>query len=143
MLLIWHPMYCNSYVHKPSGYHLQNWQLGLAQRSSRSLAFEITHALKSLRCRLFEASLSDLASVKVLSEENRGYVIRLRGLPYSSKPSNIISFLGPVEVLGNEDGVVFTYQADGRPTGEAYVELPSEDAAQQAMKKHKQTLGSR
>jgi hypothetical protein len=70
-------------------------------------------------------------------------VVRLRGLPYSSKPSNVISFLSPVEVLGNEDGVVFTYQADGRPTGEAYVELPSEEAAQQAMKKHKETLGSR
>jgi hypothetical protein len=38
---------------------------------------------------------------------------------------------------------VFTFQADGRPSGEAYVELPSEDAAQQAMKKHKETLGSR
>lgn len=136
-------MYDDSTVHKLFNYHRQKWQRGLAQRSSRSLAFETTHALYLLHRRLFEASLSDLATVKVLSEENRGYVIRLRGLPYSSKPSNIISFLGPVEVLGNEDGVVFTYQADGRPTGEAYVELPSEDAAQQAMKKHKQTLGSR
>ncbi len=52
-------------------------------------------------------------------------------------------FGGDVPVVRGIEGVVFTYAPDGRPTGEAFVELQTEEAQREALKKHKETIGSR
>lgn len=84
-------------------------------------------------------------TAKAISNDNRmkGYVVRLRGLPYSSTASDVVKFFDQVEMCRGLDGVVFTYMPDGRPTGEAFVEFPSEEAQREAMKKHKNLVGTR
>jgi heterogeneous nuclear ribonucleoprotein F/H len=43
----------------------------------------------------------------------------------------------------NVQSVNFTYTRDGRPSGEAYVELSSEGDVQQALSKNQQHMGKR
>ncbi len=49
-----------------------------------------------------------------------GYVIRLRGLPYSATQDEVADFLNDCDIVGGKIGIHFTYVRDGRPSGEAY-----------------------
>jgi hypothetical protein len=73
----------------------------------------------------------------------KGWVLRMRGLPFTATADDVVGFFDGVEVAGGTDGVVFTCTADGRPVGEAYVEFPTEAAQKEALKKHKAKLGAR
>ena len=48
-----------------------------------------------------------------------------------------------VEIIGGENGIHFTYMRDGRPSGEAYVEVASEDDVEKAVSKDKHHMGKR
>lgn len=67
----------------------------------------------------------------------QGCVVRLRGLPYSASASDVAAFFSGVQLADGDDAIVFTHTVDGRPTGEAYVELADEAAQAAAMTKHK------
>eukprot|EP00210_Caulerpa_lentillifera_P005827 g5573.t1 len=107
-------------------------------------------ALHELNCKyvgrryieLFEASESDLTTNSE-SKTVVGFVLRLRGLPYSSTRIDIESFFDGLEIFKGEEGVVFSVTSIGKPTGEAYVEFITEEDQQEAMKKHKQHIGTR
>ena len=73
----------------------------------------------------------------------RGHVVRLRGLPFTSTAQDVLDFFSGVEVMGGEAGVLFTCTPEGRPTGEAYLELASEEGQQAALARHKESIGSR
>lgn len=45
--------------------------------------------------------------------------------------------------MNGEGGVTFTYGRDGRPSGEAYVQLSSEDDVKSALAHNRQHIGSR
>eukprot|EP00878_Enallax_costatus_P009220 GHUV01009638.1.p1 GENE.GHUV01009638.1~~GHUV01009638.1.p1 ORF type:complete len:439 (+),score=125.06 GHUV01009638.1:149-1465(+) len=94
---------------------------------------------------LFEAAQADLAAVKKVLEDSRlqGFVVRLRGLPYSATAADIAQFFSGVQIAQDEDAIVFAQSVDGRPTGEAYVELTDEQALSLAMTWHKELMGSR
>ena len=47
------------------------------------------------------------------------------------------------EVLDGEEGVLFVKRADGRATGDAFVLFGTEEEAQKALSKHKESIGSR
>ncbi|KAF2353247.1 RNA recognition motif domain [Trinorchestia longiramus] len=70
-------------------------------------------------------------------------VLRLRGLPWSTTEEEIVKFFDPVEPAGGVDGVHITMSRDGRPSGEAYVELANQDDLPEAEKKHNQHIGRR
>ena len=49
-----------------------------------------------------------------------------------------------LQVLGEEEGILYVYHPDGRPTGDAFVLFASEADASKALKKHcKESIGSR
>ena len=48
-----------------------------------------------------------------------------------------------MEVLDAEEGILFVHQADGRATGDAFVLFPSDDDANVALAKHRQSIGTR
>jgi hypothetical protein len=73
----------------------------------------------------------------------QGHVVRLRGLPFASSAQDVLQFFKGIEVVGGEAGVIFTCTPDGRPAGEAYVELGSGEAKAAALAKHKEKMGSR
>lgn len=78
-----------------------------------------------------------------LSKENQ-VIIRMRGLPFTATPQEVLSFIGPESpVTDSTEGLLFVKYPDGRPTGDAFVLFSCEEYAQNALKKHKQILGKR
>jgi heterogeneous nuclear ribonucleoprotein F/H len=79
-------------------------------------------------------------TVATSSAEHTG-VIRLRGLPFSVTKKEIIDFFASSGL--DEDNIHIVTHADGRATGEAFVEFRSPEESRDAMKKDKMTLGTR
>lgn len=78
-----------------------------------------------------------------VEEHDTGWVVRLRGLPFTATAGEVLHFFSGLEVVGGVDGVVFTWGRDGRPLGEAYVEFPSEEVQQEAMRRDRNKMGQR
>lgn len=67
------------------------------------------------------------------------FIVRMRGLPYSATEEQIREFYEDV-AIGN---VHLTFDHMGRPSGEAFVELPDEATQKQALLKDRSNLGNR
>jgi len=74
---------------------------------------------------------------------SQGFVVRLRGLPWSTKPEQIKEFLRECSVPEGDDGIHFTFSRDGRPSGECFVELGGEDDVSNAIAQNNEHIGSR
>jgi hypothetical protein len=98
----------------------------MAARNNKMLVlFVLLHSLLLLSCccccrccRLFEAAEADLAAVKKVLEDSRlqGFVVRLRGMPYSATPADITKFLEGVQLAEVEGTIVLAHSvgaADG------------------------------
>lgn len=68
-------------------------------------------------------------------------VLRLRGLPFSASRRDIVNFFKDFNL--RENAVHLVVSAEGRPTGEAFVEFPSITLSKAAMNKDKMILGDR
>ncbi|KAG0623825.1 hypothetical protein M758_3G204800 [Ceratodon purpureus] len=68
-------------------------------------------------------------------------VVRMRGMPYSCTSADITAFFKGMQVV--VDGIFLCTHADGRPTGEAFVEFANEETAARAMQLHREPMGSR
>ncbi|XP_072165119.1 heterogeneous nuclear ribonucleoprotein H2-like [Diadema setosum] len=75
--------------------------------------------------------------------DDDGYVVRARGLPWSTTAEEVVNFFGDCNILGGTSGVKFTYVSGGRPSGECFVEFESEEDLEEAMKKDKKYLQKR
>ena len=74
----------------------------------------------------------------------QGFIVRLRGLPFTSTSEDVISFFEPLDVVNGGQGVLFSCSNDGRLTGEAFVEFSTEEDFMAAVNKNKELfLGSR
>jgi len=83
-----------------------------------------------------------MANYAPAPQQRNGYpVVRIRGLPFSSNESTIAEFLHGVNIPAQ--GVHMVYDANERPTGEAFVEVLSEADVQAALSMHNKTLGTR
>lgn len=77
-------------------------------------------------------------------ENEVGYIIKLRGLPWNVSAQDILEFLKEIEVARGESGVhLITSPRDGRPNGEAFVECASENDYNRAFDFHKKVMGHR
>lgn len=86
---------------------------------------------------------TSLEVARFLSREDQ-VILRLRGLPFSAGPADVLSFLGPeCPVTGGADGLLFVRHPDGRPTGDAFALFACEELAQAALGRHKGMLGKR
>lgn len=65
----------------------------------------------------------------------------MRGLPFSAGKDDIMDFFK--EYVLSEHSIHITYNMDGRPTGEAFVEFASLEDSKGALAKDRMTLGSR
>ncbi|XP_060063350.1 heterogeneous nuclear ribonucleoprotein H2-like [Ylistrum balloti] len=76
--------------------------------------------------------------------DDDGCVVRLRGLPWSATAAEVLKFFGDdVAVVGGENGVNFTFSREGRPSGEAFVQMVDEANVQKSLEKHNQHMGNR
>ncbi|XP_032806037.1 heterogeneous nuclear ribonucleoprotein F isoform X2 [Petromyzon marinus] len=72
-----------------------------------------------------------------------GFVVRLRGLPWSCSSEEVIKFLSGCAIVNSADGVHFTNSREGRPSGEAFVELESEEDLDRALERDHKNMGHR
>ena len=96
-------------------------------------------------------------------DHDEGFIVRIRGLPWSASHDEVANFLesqllncppfpkmnafgitiADVNIMGGKSGIHLTYTKDGRPSGEAYIELASEDDVEKALGKDKHHMGRR
>uniref|UniRef100_A0A8C5KWB8 Heterogeneous nuclear ribonucleoprotein F-like n=1 Tax=Jaculus jaculus TaxID=51337 RepID=A0A8C5KWB8_JACJA len=74
-------------------------------------------------------------------EGGEGYVVKLRGLPWSCSVEDVQNFLSDCTIHDGVAGVHFIYTREGRQSGEAFVELESEDDVKLALKKDREIMG--
>lgn len=75
--------------------------------------------------------------------EDDGLVVKLRGLPWATTVDEILKFFEGVKVRNGRAGVQITTAKNGRPSGEAFVEVEDEDDLENALRKDKENLGPR
>ena len=70
-------------------------------------------------------------------------MVKLRGLPWSCSVEDVQNFLSDCTIRDGAAGVHFIYTREGRQSGEAFVELESEDDVKMALKKDRESMGHR
>ncbi|RZF38440.1 hypothetical protein LSTR_LSTR011930 [Laodelphax striatellus] len=70
-------------------------------------------------------------------------IVKMRGLPWSATVEEIAKFFDGCNIRGGKNGVQMTMSREGRPSGEAYVELETEEDVQKALKKDRDHMGPR
>ncbi|EGV96825.1 Heterogeneous nuclear ribonucleoprotein F [Cricetulus griseus] len=78
-------------------------------------------------------------------EGGEGYVVKLCGLLWSGSIEDVQNFLSNCTIHDGVSGVHFIYTSEGRQSGEAFVELQSENDVKLALKKKKdrESMGHR
>ena len=76
-------------------------------------------------------------------DDSSHYVVRCRGLPWSTTVDEIVNFFGEVQLLEGNESVHMTLTREGRPSGEAYIELASEKDLEQALALDRKNMGKR
>ncbi|XP_068920676.1 heterogeneous nuclear ribonucleoprotein H-like [Petaurus breviceps papuanus] len=72
-----------------------------------------------------------------------GFVVKVRGLPWSSSASDVQHFFSECKIQNGTSGIHFIYTTAGRPSGEAFIELESEDEVKLALTKDRETMAHR
>lgn len=75
--------------------------------------------------------------------DDEGYVVRVRGLPWSSTVDEIMKFFGECNISGGKTGIHMTMSREGRPSGEAYIEMESEEDIEKALERDRDHMGHR
>lgn len=76
-------------------------------------------------------------------DQDEGFVVKLRGLPWSATVDEILKFFKDSTVIGGADGVHMTTSREGRPSGEAFVEFATEEDLKLALKRDRDHMGNR
>ncbi|XP_053605283.1 heterogeneous nuclear ribonucleoprotein H2-like [Plodia interpunctella] len=79
----------------------------------------------------------------MLGSGDSSHIVKLRGLPFSTTVEDVLDFLTGVNVVNGKEGVHLTEVRPGRPSGECFVEVESQDDVEAALKKDKENMGKR
>ncbi|KAI4494974.1 heterogeneous nuclear ribonucleoprotein H [Polistes fuscatus] len=75
--------------------------------------------------------------------DDEGYVVKIRGLPWSTTVDEIMKFFGDCSITNGKEGVHMTMSREGRPSGEAYVEMDTPEDIEKACKRDRDHMGHR
>ncbi|XP_059373588.1 heterogeneous nuclear ribonucleoprotein H3-like [Carassius carassius] len=78
-----------------------------------------------------------------MSHNDEGYVVRIRGLPWSCTQEEVASFFSDCDIVGKVNGVCFTFSKEGRSSGEAFIELKTSEDFKKALAKDRKYMGHR
>ncbi|KAJ8976946.1 hypothetical protein NQ317_010142 [Molorchus minor] len=76
-------------------------------------------------------------------DNEEGHVVKLRGLPWSATSDDILKFFSDCKVVGDKFGIHMTTSREGRPSGEAFVELEDIEDLEIALTKDRDHIGNR
>ncbi|CAE8585990.1 unnamed protein product, partial [Polarella glacialis] len=100
------------------------------------------HSAETLRAFADATRNSESLEDLVARVSSRCKVVRLRGVPFQCDPADVIDFLADFKIKAQD--ITFVKKEDGRATGEALVEFPSKELADQAVEeKHKKEIRGR
>ncbi|KAL0979945.1 hypothetical protein UPYG_G00191900 [Umbra pygmaea] len=86
--------------------------------------------------------LPDYSSVPG-TEKKEVFIIQAKGLPWLCTAEDIMQFFSECRIRDGVKGVHLTVNRDGRPNGQAFIELENEEDVSKALEKHRQYLGPR
>ncbi|KDR15006.1 heterogeneous nuclear ribonucleoprotein H2 isoform X1 [Zootermopsis nevadensis] len=75
--------------------------------------------------------------------DDESYVVKLRGLPWSTTVDEILKFFSDCSIKDGKLGIHMTMSREGRPSGEAYVEMETDEDIEKACKKDRDHMGHR
>ena len=73
--------------------------------------------------------------------ESERLVVRCRGLPWSTTVDEIVNFFTGVEFKEGKESCHLTLTREGRPSGEAYIEVASQEDLDKALEMDKKHCG--
>lgn len=76
-------------------------------------------------------------------DQDDGYIVKLRGLPWSATTDDILKFFRNCKIAGGIFGIHMTTSREGRPSGEAFVEFEDAEDLEIALHKDREHIGSR
>ncbi|KAM7391125.1 hypothetical protein PAMP_021839 [Pampus punctatissimus] len=71
------------------------------------------------------------------------YIVQVRGLPWSCTTQDLLQFFSECRIRDGETGIHFIEDRQGRPSGQAFIEMEHEEDVNKALEKHRQYLGPR
>lgn len=118
--------------------------LGLAELVTRFIhdghTFVQPEIISDMECASFPARFPTVG-MPVATASPVGAVIRLRGLPWESSERDVEKFLEGIPIA--PAGIHFVRNAQGRATGEAFVQLEDPDSVTAALQRDKLSVGRR
>jgi len=75
--------------------------------------------------------------------DDDGCVVKVRGLPWSTTEEDIVKFFSECQIKNGKKGVQMTLSREGRPSGEAYIEMESPMDVELACKRDRDYMGHR
>ena len=88
-----------------------------------------------------QKELGTSGSASVPDYDEKGVCIRMRGLPYTARTTDIETFFDDLAI--KKGGVHLMIGTDGRPSGEAYVQFETAEENTKAMEKNNESMGGR
>ncbi|XP_030139931.1 heterogeneous nuclear ribonucleoprotein H isoform X1 [Taeniopygia guttata] len=116
--------------------------LGFSDRSEQIVSRGVASAFEAATTEA-ETEQSLTPNVMLNTESSEGYVVKVRGLPWSCSTEEVQRFFSDCKILNGALGIRFIYTREGRPSGEAFAELESEEDVKLALKKDRETMGHR
>ncbi|VDP22659.1 unnamed protein product [Soboliphyme baturini] len=112
---------------------MENSKLDLANGHALGILNPLSNGGDALGCNI-NGMIPTLIPQQALISGFRKDCIRLRGLPYEAQVHHILDFLGTFAKNIVFQGVHMVYNAQGHPSGEAFIQMDSEAAANAAAK---------
>ncbi|VDN97913.1 unnamed protein product [Rodentolepis nana] len=124
---------------------LANLEMSSVNQNNRPNSVLISMVPESLFLQYAECRYPDIANFLQQLTDEKQIVVRIRGLPYTTKKPDILKFFEQVDakVLNEENGIFFATHADCRPTGDAFVLFLDNVNADRALTRHRNYLGQR
>lgn len=77
------------------------------------------------------------------SSEDEDLILKIRGLPWSTTVEEIIDFFSGCNIRHGKEGVFIGMTKEGRPSGEAFIELETPEDVTKGLKKDRNYVGNR
>lgn len=75
--------------------------------------------------------------------EDDGCIVKVRGLPWSTTEEDVVKFFTECNIRNGKKGVQMTLSREGRPSGEAYIEMETTADVDKACKRDRDYMGHR
>ncbi|KAI1303701.1 Heterogeneous nuclear ribonucleoprotein F [Halotydeus destructor] len=83
------------------------------------------------------------ANGDAVDENPNETVVRIRGLPWQATKEEVLNFFSDCKIKGGDKGIHIVLSREGRPSGEAYIEMDNHEDFTKAVEYHRKTMGSR